>query len=47
MVYSQSGDNSFIASIVATDAYTGEYCWHFQQVHHDIWDYDARTRGLV
>ncbi len=28
-------------SIVAVDAYTGEYEWHFQQVHHDIWDYDA------
>ena len=35
------GDNLFTASIVALDAYTGEYRWHFQQVHHDIWDYDA------
>jgi alcohol dehydrogenase (cytochrome c) len=35
------GDNLFAASIVAIEAATGEYRWHFQQVHHDIWDYDA------
>ncbi len=35
------GDNLFSASIVALDVHTGEYRWHFQQVHHDIWDYDA------
>ena len=35
------GDNLFTASIVAIDAHTGEYRWHFQQVHHDIWDYDS------
>jgi len=35
------GDNLFSASIVAIDAKTGAYRWHFQQVHHDIWDYDA------
>ena len=35
------GDNLFATSIVAVDARTGEYRWHFQQVHHDIWDYDA------
>ncbi len=27
--------------MVAVDAMTGEYRWHFQQIHHDIWDYDA------
>lgn len=37
----RAGDNLFAASIVALDAETGEYRWHFQQVHHDIWDYDA------
>ncbi len=37
----RAGDNLFSASIVAIDAATGEYRWHFQQVHHDIWDYDA------
>ncbi|MEY4641543.1 MAG: hypothetical protein RLZZ227_1537 [Pseudomonadota bacterium] len=35
------GDNLFTASIVAIDVDTGEYRWHFQEVHHDIWDYDA------
>jgi quinohemoprotein ethanol dehydrogenase len=37
----RKGDNLFAASIVAVDAKTGEYRWHFQQVHHDIWDYDS------
>ncbi len=35
------GDNLFAASIMALDYRTGEYRWHFQEVHHDIWDYDA------
>ena len=35
------GDNLFSVSIVAVDAHTGKYRWHFQQVHHDIWDYDS------
>ena len=37
----REGDNLYAASIVAVDAKTGEYRWHFQQVHHDIWDYDS------
>jgi quinohemoprotein ethanol dehydrogenase len=37
----RQGDNLFTASIVAVDVRTGEYRWHFQQVHHDLWDYDA------
>jgi quinohemoprotein ethanol dehydrogenase len=37
----RAGDNLFSASIVALDAKTGKYRWHFQQVHHDIWDYDG------
>ena len=35
------GDNLFTASILAIEARTGKYRWHFQQVHHDIWDYDS------
>ena len=35
------GDKLFTSSIVAIDAETGEYRWHYQQVHHDIWDYDS------
>ncbi len=34
------GDNLFGTSIVAADANTGKYLWHFQVVHHDIWDAD-------
>jgi alcohol dehydrogenase (cytochrome c) len=35
------GDNLYSASIVAIDVRTGKYRWHFQEVHHDLWDYDA------
>jgi quinoprotein glucose dehydrogenase len=34
------GDNLFGNSVVALDARTGKYRWHFQTVHHDLWDYD-------
>jgi len=34
------GDNLFGNSLVAIDARTGTRKWHFQMVHHDIWDYD-------
>jgi quinohemoprotein ethanol dehydrogenase len=37
----RKGDNLYSASILAIDAKTGKYRWHFQQVHHDIWDYDS------
>ena len=36
----RAGDNLFSTSLVAVDANTGKYLWHFQIVHHDIWDYD-------
>ena len=35
------GNNLFANSMVAIDAKTGKYRWHFQQVHHDLWDYDG------
>ena len=35
------GDNLYGNSIVALDAKTGQRKWHFQMVHHDIWDYDT------
>jgi quinoprotein glucose dehydrogenase len=35
------GDNLFGNSIVAIDVKTGKRKWHFQMVHHDIWDYDT------
>ncbi|MBL8235770.1 MAG: PQQ-binding-like beta-propeller repeat protein, partial [Bryobacterales bacterium] len=34
------GDNLYGTSLVAADANTGKYLWHFQVVHHDIWDVD-------
>src|SRR5690606_15334044 len=37
----RAGDTLFSASIVAVDARTGRYRWHFQQLHHDIWDFDG------
>jgi PQQ-dependent dehydrogenase (methanol/ethanol family) len=36
----RAGDNLFSNSIVAMDAHTGAYLWHFQTVKHDLWDYD-------
>jgi len=35
------GDNLYGNSIVALDARTGKRKWHYQMVHHDIWDYDT------
>ena len=39
----REGDNLFANSIVALDARTGKRVWHFQAVHHDLWDYDLPT----
>ena len=36
----RAGNNLFSTSVVAADAETGKYLWHFQVVHHDIWDAD-------
>jgi len=36
----RAGDNLFSTSLVAADANTGKYLWHFQVVHHDVWDAD-------
>ena len=34
------GDNLFADCVLALDARTGKYVWHFQGIHHDVWDYD-------
>ena len=39
----RKGDNKFAESLVAVNAETGEYVWHFQMVHHGLWDYDLPT----
>ncbi len=35
------GDNLFTQSVVAVDAATGDRVWHFQMIHHGLWDYDT------
>ena len=37
----RKGADLFANCILALDARTGKYKWHFQEVHHDLWDYDA------
>lgn len=45
---SRLGDNHYANSIVALKASTGKLVWHFQTVHHDLWDYDnASPPALV
>jgi quinoprotein glucose dehydrogenase len=41
------GDNLYANSLVAVNARTGERVWHFQLVHHDLWDYDTTTPPLL
>ena len=41
------GHNLFSTSTVALDIKTGKRIWHFQIVHHDIWDYDLPTPPVV
>lgn len=43
----REGDNLFTVSMLGLDVYTGEYKWHFQQVHHDIWDYDSPNPTIL
>lgn len=44
---SRPGTNLFGNSIVAVDLKTGKYKWHFQTVHHDLWDSDMPTAGTL
>lgn len=37
----RAGDNRYANSVVALNADTGAVVWHFQTVHHDVWDYDV------
>ncbi len=41
------GDNLFAESIICLDAETGERVWHFQAVHHGLWDYDFPTSPIL
>jgi quinoprotein glucose dehydrogenase len=41
------GDNLFSTSIIALDAETGQRRWHYQMVHHDVWNYDTPTAPVL
>ncbi len=41
------GQELFTESIVALKLNTGKYAWHYQETHHDIWDYDVAANGVV
>ena len=41
------GDNLFSSSLAAVDAKTGKLRWHYQIVHHDIWDYDNSSAPIL
>ena len=41
------GKELFTESVVALNMNTGKYRWHYQTVHHDIWDYDTAANPLV
>jgi quinoprotein glucose dehydrogenase len=43
----RKGNNLYSSSLVAIDAGTGKPVWHFQSVHHDIWDYDVSAPPLL
>jgi len=43
----REGDNLYAASIVAIDKDSGKVKWHFQEVHHDIWDYDSPAAPVL
>ena len=40
----RNGSDYYSSSVVALDASSGEVVWHFQTVHHDIWDYDVPSQ---
>lgn len=41
------GNNLFANSLVALDIETGERVWHYQLIHHDIWDWDNPTAPIL
>jgi quinoprotein glucose dehydrogenase len=43
----RKGANLFANSVIAVDAATGKYKWHFQVSHHDMWDYDLPTPPIL
>jgi quinoprotein glucose dehydrogenase len=43
----RKGDNRYANSVVALKASTGKVVWHFQVVHHDLWDYDVPSQPML
>ncbi|MGH9627359.1 MAG: pyrroloquinoline quinone-dependent dehydrogenase, partial [Bryobacteraceae bacterium] len=43
----RKGANLYGDSLVALDASTGEHLWHFQTVHHNLWDYDLPAQPVL
>jgi len=43
----RKGPSLFSNTLVAVDAATGKYLWHFQALHHDLWDYDLPLTTLL
>ena len=43
----RAGDNLYSNCVLALSASSGEYRWHFQATHHDIWDYDLCAQPVL
>jgi quinoprotein glucose dehydrogenase len=43
----ENGRDHYSSSVVALEAATGRVVWHFQTVHHDIWDYDVPSQPVL
>src|ERR1043166_5505317 len=43
----RAGDDLFANCVIALDARTGKYLWHFQGVRHDLWDWDFPTAPVL
>ncbi|TRD19808.1 membrane-bound PQQ-dependent dehydrogenase, glucose/quinate/shikimate family [Palleronia caenipelagi] len=45
--YRRDFDEKYSSSVVALDLSTGDVVWHFQTVHHDLWDYDVPSQPVL
>ena len=43
----RAGDNLYTNTLVALDVNTGKLVWHFQSIHHDLWDYDNVNTPVI
>ncbi len=43
----ENGQDYYSSSVVALDGATGKVVWHFQAVHHDLWDYDTPAQPTL